>query len=59
MNQTVRTNVMKKMMTLIMMVSVIISIGMLTGCTGKTSADLVVYGKIFTCERLRVGDGTS
>ncbi len=23
-----------------------------------THADLVVYGKIFTCERLRVGDGT-
>ena len=59
MNQTVRTNVMKKMMTLIMMVSVIISMGMLTGCTGKASADLVVYGKIFTSERLRVGDGTS
>ena len=25
----------------------------------KTNADLVVYGKIFTSERLRVGDGTS
>jgi predicted amidohydrolase YtcJ len=48
MKQTVRTNVMKKMMALIMMMSVIISMGMLTGCTGKTSADLVVYGKIFT-----------
>ena len=59
MNQTVRTNVMKKMMTLILMMSVIISMGMLTGCTGKASADLVVYGKIFTSERLRVGDGTS
>ena len=25
----------------------------------KGGADLVVYGKIFTSERLRVGDGTS
>jgi hypothetical protein len=48
MKQSVRTNVMKKMMALIMMMSVIISMGLFTGCTGKTSADLVVYGKIFT-----------
>ena len=54
MNQTVRTNVMKKMMTLIMMVSVIISMGMLTGCMGKASADLVVYGKIFTSENNQI-----
>ena len=54
MKQTVRTNVMKQMMTLIMLMSVIISMGMLTGCMGKASADLVVYGKIFTSENNQI-----
>jgi len=59
MEQTIRSNVMKKIMTLTIVMSVIFEVGMLTGCTEKASADLVVYGKIFTSERLRVGDGTS
>ena len=50
MKQTIRTNVMKKMMTLTLAMSVIFGMGMLTGCTEKASADLVVYGKIFTSE---------
>jgi hypothetical protein len=41
---------MKKMMTLTLAMSVIFGMGMLTGCTEKASADLVVYGKIFTSE---------
>jgi len=49
----------KKMLSFFAVMSVIIITGMLTGCKGNTSADLVVYGKIFTSERLRVGDGTS
>ena len=49
---------MKKMLSCITVLSIIIVTGMLTGCkdddknndTTKTSADLVVYGKIFTSE---------
>ena len=49
---------MKKMLSCITVLSIIIVTGMLTGCkdddknndTKKTSADLVVYGKIFTSE---------
>ena len=37
-------------MTLTIVMSVIFGMGMLTGCKEKTSADLVVYGKIFTSE---------
>ena len=41
---------MMKMLPSIMVVSIIIGMGMLTGCQSKNSADLVVYGKIYTAE---------
>ena len=53
MNQTIRKSMMKTM-TLITMVSVFLGIGILTGCNGKPSADLVVYGRIFTSENNQI-----
>ena len=50
---------MMRMLSCIAVVSVIAGMGLLSSCKGNSSADLVVYGKIFTAERLRVGDGTS
>ena len=58
------------MLSLITVVSVVIGMSVLIGCSSSDNpssggsstsekADLVVYGKIFTSERLRVGDGTS
>ena len=41
---------MKKVLSFIVMMSIVVSMGMLTGCKGKDTADLVVYGKIFTAE---------
>lgn len=41
---------MKKMLLFISVMSAIIGTGLFTGCKGNTSADLVVYGKIFTSE---------
>lgn len=41
---------MKKTLSFFAVLSVIIVTGMLAGCKGNTSADLVVYGKIFTSE---------
>ncbi|MBR6190341.1 MAG: amidohydrolase family protein, partial [Prevotella sp.] len=49
MRQTIRVCMMK-MLPSIMVVSIIIGMGMLTGCQSKNSADLVVYGKIYTAE---------
>ena len=60
----------EKMLSLITMMSMVVGMGMLAGCSSSDNpssggsstsekADLVVYGKIFTSERLRVGDGTS
>ncbi len=40
----------KKFLSYITMMCVVISIGMLVGCKSNDSADLVVYGKIFTSE---------
>ncbi len=40
----------KKMLSGIAVMAVVISMAMLASCKGKTSADLVVYGKIFTAE---------
>ena len=40
----------KKMLSCIVVVSAVVGTGMLTGCKDKASADLVVYGKIFTSE---------
>ena len=57
--QTIIMSKGKKMLSFFAVMSFIIVMSMLAGCKGNTSADLVVYGKIFTSERLRVGDGTS
>jgi predicted amidohydrolase YtcJ len=54
-NQMIHASI-KKMMTLITMVSVIIAAGVLAGCNGKPAADLVVYGKIFTSENNQVAE---
>jgi predicted amidohydrolase YtcJ len=40
----------KKFLSYITVMCVVISIGMLVGCKSNDSADLVVYGKIFTSE---------
>ena len=50
---------MKKILSLITVMSLFIGTGLFAGCKEKSTADLVVYGKVFTAERLRVGDGTS
>ena len=58
---------MKRMMQWMMAAILICGATVLTACSNsdnsaqgvKGGADLVVYGKIFTSERLRVGDGTS
>ena len=49
MKESIRMNV-KKMLSCIAVVSIIVSMGLLTSCKSNTSADLVVYGKIFTSE---------
>ena len=49
MKQTIRMCI-TKMLSCVAVVSVIVGMGMLAGCKGDTSADLVVYGKIFTAE---------
>ena len=36
------------------MMSIVVSMGMLTGCKGKDTADLVVYGKIFTSDNNQI-----
>ena len=39
-----------KMLSCVAVVSVVVGMVMFTGCKGNSSADLVVYGKIFTAE---------
>ena len=41
---------MKKMLSFIAVMCVVVGMGMLAGCKNNASADLVVYGKIFTSE---------
>ena len=41
---------MKKILSIIAVLSVIFGMGMMTSCNSKPSADLVVYGKIYTAE---------
>lgn len=41
---------MKKILSIIAVLTVIFGMGMMTSCNSKPSADLVVYGKIFTAE---------
>jgi hypothetical protein len=45
---------MKKVLSFIVMMSIVVSMGMLTGCKGKDTADLVVYGKIFTADSNKI-----
>ena len=45
-----KQTIFKKMLSCIAVMMVIIGMGMLTGCNSKQTADLVVYGKIFTSE---------
>lgn len=53
MEQTIRKSI-KKMMTLVAMVSVIPGMSMFASCNSKPTADLVVYGKIFTADSNKV-----
>ena len=67
MKQTIKS--MKKMLSCVAVLGFIVGLCMLASCSGNdypssenttsVKADLVVYGKIYTAERLRVGDGTS
>ena len=41
---------MKKMLSIIAVLTVIFGMGMMTSCNSKPSADLVVYGKNYTAE---------
>jgi predicted amidohydrolase YtcJ len=41
---------MKKILSIIAVLTVIFGMGMMTSCNNKPSADLVVYGKIYTAE---------
>jgi hypothetical protein len=49
MKQTIRMCI-TKMLSCVAVVSVVVGMGMFTGCKSNSSADLVVYGKIFTAE---------
>ena len=49
MEQTIRKSI-KKMMALAVMVSIIPGMSMFASCNSKPTADLVVYGKIYTAE---------
>ena len=53
MEQTIRKSI-KKMMTLVAMVSIIPGMSMFASCNSKPTADLVVYGKIFTADSNKV-----
>ena len=44
----------KKRLSFIAMMAIVISMGMLTGCKGQTAADLVVYGKIYTADSSKI-----
>jgi len=45
---------MKKILSIIAVLTVILGMGMMTSCNSKPSADLVVYGKIFTSDSNKV-----
>ncbi|MBO6188160.1 MAG: amidohydrolase family protein [Prevotella sp.] len=53
MEQTIRKSI-KKMMALAAMVSIIPGMSMFASCNSKPTADLVVYGKIFTADSNKV-----
>ena len=45
---------MKKILSIIAVLTVILGMGMMTSCNSKTTADLVVYGKIFTADSSKI-----
>ncbi|MBR3657687.1 MAG: amidohydrolase family protein [Prevotella sp.] len=45
---------MKKILSIIAVLTVILGMGMMTSCNSKPSADLVVYGKIFTADSSKI-----
>ena len=53
MEQTIRKSI-KKMMALAVMVSIIPGMSMFASCNSKPTADLVVYGKIFTADSSKI-----
>ena len=53
MEQTIRKSI-KKMMALAVMVGIIPGMSMFASCNSKPTADLVVYGKIFTADSNKV-----
>ena len=53
MEQTIRKSI-RKMMALAVMVSIIPGMSMFASCNSKPTADLVVYGKIFTADSNKV-----
>ena len=45
---------MKKILSIIAVLTVILGMGMMTSCNSKPSADLVVYGKIYTADSSKI-----
>ena len=50
MKKAIHIRIAKKILSLITMMSLFIGTGLLAGCKEKSTADLVVYGKVFTAE---------
>ena len=54
MEKTIDIRFMKKMLTLIIAMGAIFGMGLLGSCQSNNSADLVVYGKIFTADSSKI-----
>ncbi len=54
MEKTIDMRFMKKMLTLIIAMGAIFGMGLLGSCQSNNSADLVVYGKIFTADSSKI-----
>ena len=54
--QPFRMRMMKAMRSCVAVLSVVIGMAMLTGCKSKPTADLVVYGKIYTAEDNKIAE---
>ena len=54
--QPFRMRMMKAMRSCVAVLSVVIGMAMLTGCKSKPTADLVVYGKIYTAENNQLAE---
>ena len=59
MKTAIHLRIARKPLSLITVMSLFIATGLLAGCNTKPAADLVVYGKVFTAEGPRAGDGPS